>query len=272
MSARIRSLVNAANAIDESSREDVVAGDVVTVQSIDSATTYAWSLPYVPEGSTATFSGTLSAVSPGSFTVDLPGAYLVRLVVDAGRSTESTQYVRVRFVTPDLGLRLVAAGERRDESGTIPVDADPTGWADDQNANLMALEQAARGALVLVSGEALVAGACVTFDSTTGGGRVVLADAAVVGLQSVVGVVEDAATASGEDVVVVTRSGSITVVVFDVAPSDSDQGSPVYLASSGEVSLTPPVASGSVVTRVGVLYDAVGSRVLLNVDYESTNP
>ena len=146
MAARIRSLRNGITPVNETSRDDLVATDVVTVTSIDAATTYAWSLVFSPDGSAAVFSGSASAVSPGTFTVDLEGPYLVRLVVDAGLGTEDTQFVRLRALTTNLGLKLVAAGERRDESGTIPVDVSPEGWANDQNFNLQTLE-AAIGAL-----------------------------------------------------------------------------------------------------------------------------
>jgi len=142
MAARIRSLRNFISPIDEASRDDLVLADVVTVQSLDAATTYSWALVFRPEGSTAAFSGSLTAVSPGSFTVDLPGPYLVRLTVDATLVTESVQYVRLRALTSTLGLKLVAAGERRDETGIIPVDVDPVGWAYNQNFNLLALEAA----------------------------------------------------------------------------------------------------------------------------------
>lgn len=142
VAARIQSLRNGGSAVDEASRDDLVATDVVVVSSLDSATTYNWTLVFVPEGSAATFSGTTTAVSPGSFTVDIPGPYLVRLVVDSGLPTEDTQYVRLRALTEELGLTLVAAGERRDGTGTIPVDVDPEGWANEQNANLKALETA----------------------------------------------------------------------------------------------------------------------------------
>jgi hypothetical protein len=144
MAARINSLRNGSSSLDEVSRDDLVSGDVVAVSSLDAATTYAWTLVFVPEGSAATFSGSASAVSPGSFTVDEPGAYLARLIVDAGLGTEDTQYVRLRALTTSLSLTLVAAGERRDSSGTIPVDVDTEGWANEQNANLLALEAAAR--------------------------------------------------------------------------------------------------------------------------------
>jgi hypothetical protein len=142
MAARIQSLRNGIDPVDELSRDDLVIGDVVAVSSLDAATTYDWTLVYVPEGSTATFSGVPTAVSPGSFTVDKVGPYLVRLVVDQGLPGEDTQYVRLRALTTSLGLTLVSAGERRDGTGIIPVDIDATGWADEQNNNLLALEAA----------------------------------------------------------------------------------------------------------------------------------
>ena len=112
MAASIRSLRNGITPVDDASRDDLVVGDVVNVSALVPATTYTWVLSFIPDGSTAVFSGIATAVSPGNFTVDLPGSYLVRLTTDIGLLTESTQYVRLRFLTPDLGLRLVAAGER----------------------------------------------------------------------------------------------------------------------------------------------------------------
>lgn len=143
MAASIRSLQNGITPVDNASRDDLIVGDVVTVAALVPATSYSWVLSFVPAGSTAVFSGSATAVSPGTFVVDLPGPYLVRLTTDVGLPTESTQYVRLRVLTPDLGLRLVAAGERRDGTGIIPVDASPEGWANDQNYNLQRLESRA---------------------------------------------------------------------------------------------------------------------------------
>lgn len=140
MAAKIRSLRNGLNPVDGASRDDLIMGDVVTVQALEVATTYYWTLVFAPEGSTATFSGSPSAVSPGTFTVDTEGAYLIRLVVDATLSTESIQYVRLRVLTAFGDLHLVAAGERRDGTGIIPVDVDTEGWANEQNANLQTLK------------------------------------------------------------------------------------------------------------------------------------
>lgn len=147
MAARIQSLRNGIAPIDDASRNDLVAGDIVTVSALEPAISYDWAIVFAPESpaeapSTATFTGDTSEVSPGTFTVDNEGAYLIRLIVDAGRATESTQYVRLRALTVSLGLQLVAAGERRDATGIIPVDVSIEGWANEQNYNLQALESA----------------------------------------------------------------------------------------------------------------------------------
>jgi hypothetical protein len=148
MAARIQSLRNGVDPIDDASRNDLVSGDIVTVTALDAATTYNWAIVFAPQSpagvpSTATFTGDVSMVSPGTFTVDNEGAYLVRLIVDAGLASESTQYVRLRALTASLNLQLVAAGERRDTTGIIPVDVSIEGWANEQNFNLQALEAAA---------------------------------------------------------------------------------------------------------------------------------
>lgn len=133
MAARIRSAIAAKPTVDEQSREDLAVGDVVTVTSLDAGSTYAWTLEYVPEGSAATM--TTPAGSSSQFTVDLEGPYLVKLVVDG--DTANPQYVRLRFPTVFADLRLPAATEASTTS--IPVDADTSGWADDQNRNLQTL-------------------------------------------------------------------------------------------------------------------------------------
>lgn len=139
MAANIRSEVPAKPTVDGASRDDLSVGDVVTLTSIDAATTYTWDLVFIPEGSAATVVGSGVSVS---FTADLVGPYLVRLVVDIGLATEDVQYVRLRALTTSLGLKLVAAGERRDSTGVIPVDVDTGGWANEQNYNLQTLETA----------------------------------------------------------------------------------------------------------------------------------
>jgi hypothetical protein len=144
MAAQIRSSIAAKPTIDNASRDDLAVGDVVTLVVVPPATgtTFLWTLVFVPEGSTAVLTPPAAASTSGpvTFTADLAGPYLVRLVVDAGLPTESTQYVRLRALTSTLGLKLVAAGERRDSTGVIPVDVDTEGWANEQNYNLQRLE------------------------------------------------------------------------------------------------------------------------------------
>lgn len=165
MAAQIRSSIPAKPTIDNASRDDLVVGDVITLEAVPPAigTTWAWTLVFVPEGSTAVLTPPASASTAGpvTFTADLAGPYLVRLTVDAGLPTEDTQYVRLRALTSTLGLKLVAAGERRDSTGVIPVDVDSEGWANEQNYNLQALESALTGTETLA--QTLAAG------NTTGG-------------------------------------------------------------------------------------------------------
>jgi hypothetical protein len=142
MPALIQSLVNGLNPVVGASRDDLRAGDVVQLDQVGGpATTYAWSIAFKPEDkdrnpSAATLVGNVFGPGPVTFTVDNEGPYLIRLVIDAGLPTQDEQYVRLRYDTFFGDLRLVAAGERRDGSGIIPVDISAEGWANDQNYNL----------------------------------------------------------------------------------------------------------------------------------------
>lgn len=145
MAATIRSLLNSAplTEVIGASRQDLQIGDTVNLFSVDPATTYLWTLAYTP---TDKDGGASTAVflppendnsSTANFVVDKAGSYLVRLIVDQGLPSEDTQFLRFRALTEFGQLTLVAAGERRDSSAIIPADADPNGWADDQNENIL---------------------------------------------------------------------------------------------------------------------------------------
>lgn len=142
MPALIQSLVNGINPVVGASRDDLRAGDVVQLNQVGGpATSYAWSIAFAPEDkdrnpSAATLVGNIFGPGPVTFTVDNEGPYLIRLVIDAGLPTQDEQYVRLRYDTFFGDLKLVAAGERRDGSGIIPVDISAEGWANDQNFNL----------------------------------------------------------------------------------------------------------------------------------------
>jgi len=129
-----------AGSTQQNSREDLQLGYQVTLHSVHTATTYSWSLSFASDspGSVAPgFGGTqsVSALLPpegatsrdAKFNVDFEGTYLIRLTVDAGLATENTQFIRCRVLTLFGALKLVAAGERRDEKGVIPVDATAEG-------------------------------------------------------------------------------------------------------------------------------------------------
>ena len=235
--------------VTDASRDDLAVNDVVELESVNVGTAYQWSIAFKPEDlsgtpSTAVFSstGTEQAINkdPGTFTVDLDGPYLLRLVYTTPQITLNTvlsagvsfsingitltavagartpgsddfsiaggtvalitaemaaaindpansfvaanlagtdaspsvvisptletvptgetvtitysgvpadvtlgdfvteQYVRLRALTAFGDLKLVAAGERYDTL-RVPVDAQPDGWADNQNYNLSQL-------------------------------------------------------------------------------------------------------------------------------------
>lgn len=143
MTAIIVSSIPTKPTVIGASRNDLRTGDVVTLTPGDlSHSTYNWQLSFTPEqvdGTPSTAVLTAATGTSTSFTVDNEGSYLIRLVADYGLLTESTQFVRLRFLTKFGGLFLVAAGERRDQSGVIPVDIDLEGWANEQNRNLQTL-------------------------------------------------------------------------------------------------------------------------------------
>lgn len=226
--------------VANASRDDLEGGDTVLLNSVSIGSSYVWSLAYIPEGSAATFSGSEFDQSPGTFTVDQEGPYLIRLVMGCPTLTVQTtpiaagatititsgasavltavsgartsgannfegslatpaliaaeivaalqdpansftgivnpsvasgstqinmcptfsgstvtivtstsnlfvnatstteQFVRLRALTAFGALRLVAAGERVD-TVPVPVDITFTGWADEQNFNLLTL-------------------------------------------------------------------------------------------------------------------------------------
>lgn len=141
MPASITSAVPTKPTLTDASRSDLAVGNVVTLTSTTVATTYLWQMVYRPPGSAATFSGSATAQNPGTFTVDVVGSYLVMLTTDG----TSTIYVRLAAKTVGAELLLNAATEQYNPSGTnIPVDIGSTGWTNNLNANLQALENYSR--------------------------------------------------------------------------------------------------------------------------------
>tara|TARA_X000000950_G_scaffold288866_1_gene408006 strand:- start:8187 stop:10121 length:1935 start_codon:yes stop_codon:yes gene_type:complete len=139
MAANIKTIINEdpSTEILGVSRDDLKAGDIVHCFSADSAldTGYSWTMVHSPEGSTAELT---VLDNQCSFTVDVEGPYLVRLVVDPDTEFEDSQYLRLRSLTRFGSLRLVAAGEQMGDFA-IPSDLTGAGWAKDQNFNISSL-------------------------------------------------------------------------------------------------------------------------------------
>ena len=152
------------------SREDLAVNDVVLLDSVNTGS-YSWSLAYAPPGSAAAFSGSAVNKSPGSFTVDVEGSYLIRLQFTDGTGV-TEQFVRLRALTTLGSLKLPAAGERVD-TVNVPVDATAAGWADDQNTNLSTILSLISGMIRGVSQETHAA---ASFAFGGGVSSVVLAD------------------------------------------------------------------------------------------------
>lgn len=102
--------------------------------------------------------------------------------------------------------------------------------------------------LQLVAGEALTAGDAI---SVSAAGQAVIADTSTAsGRALVIGFVESNT--------LVNATASIQVfgratVRFAVAPIGADIGKEVFLSTAGLVTLTPPVSSGTTLSRVGIL-------------------
>lgn len=115
------SITSTVNGIDKTglSRDDLTLltpTNVVTTKSANVGTSYAWSIAFKPEDSTAVFlsTGTESAInrSPGTFTVDKDGPYLIRLAYTTPQITLNT--VLAAGVTFTLnGVLLTAVGVGR---------------------------------------------------------------------------------------------------------------------------------------------------------------
>jgi len=274
MAAQIRSSIPAKPTVDNASRDDLTIGDVITLEAVPPAvgTTFQWTLVFVPEGSAAVLTPPAAATTSGpvDFTADLVGPYLARLVVDAGLPTESTQYVRLRALTTLLNLKLVAAGERRDSTGIIPVDVDIEGWANEQNENLLALEAAIGAATAPLS-------IVLTVGNTTGGTDIeVTTGDSIVGqtsltMSATAGNVDLTATGAGADIVLnpdaagaVVVNGKLTVTGL-IDPTGlilTEAGIPATTSSEGSLF----VANGSTTgLEDNDLYYVKGSQVLSGI-------
>lgn len=264
--ASIRSLRNGLDPLSGISRDDLVVGDVVTVESATLGfTAYLWELLYVPSGSSATLSPSGGVTGPGplTFTVDEEGPFLVKLTATDGTGT-SVNYVRLRALTSYGGLALVAAGEK---FGAVPVpsDASSVGWANEQNENLLKILGLVQGVVGTSqkAGENLSAGDVLAlyWDVPNLELRVRKAksDSPTLEYRAVYGVAGSAGT-TGNLVPVTLSLGALIESSFDTVLTSADFGKIVFLSTvSGLCTVTPPVSSGQDVFRLGILAALNGS-------------
>lgn len=258
--ASILSLRNGLNPVTGASRDDLIVGDLVSVESATLGfTAYQWELLYVPAGSSAVLSPSGGVTGPGplTFTVDEEGPYLVKLTATDGTGT-TVNYVRLRALTAYGNLALVAAGEK---FGAVPVpsDASTTGWANEQNGNLLKL----LGLIQSSVGTSQKAGENITqgdvlalyWDTPNSELRVRKAksDDLNLGYRAAYGVAS-ASGATGSLIPVTVSFGTLVDANFDSGISSSDFGKIVYLSqTAGLCTVTPPTAPGQDIFRLGVL-------------------
>lgn len=255
MAAEISSSIAAKPTIISASREDLDSGDIVTLEANDlTHLTYSWSLVFTPTSlaGVASAASLSSTTGPGpiTFTVDNEGSYLVKLIVDSGLFTESTQYVRLRRLTDYSGLRLAAAGETKTLTESVPVDINADGWSLDQNFNLLNLEnEVSSNRDILSTADAFgkylsLDRAYDGFDSldpaviTPGSGRVIVADSGDVVIQSSIApsAITDLDNPDGrllvENGIYV---GSPSATEIDIIPNESSAGPSIIGGNSVDI-------------------------------------
>lgn len=257
-SASILSYRNGSNPITGASRDDLIVGDLVSVESATLGfTSYQWDLLFIPEGSTAVLSGVVTGPGPLTFTVDKEGPYLVRLTATDGTGT-TAQYVRLRALTAYGNLALVAAGEKYGAT-PVPSDASTVGWAYEQNGNLLkllALVQSTVGASQK-AGENVSKGDALAlyWDVPNSEMRVRKAKSNSPSYElRAVYAVAGATTPLGGIVPVNINLGVVVQGNFDTIIGAGDLGKLVFLSpTAGLFTITPPLPPDQDAFRVGVL-------------------
>lgn len=137
--------------LTDQSRDDLLVGNQILLESVFAATTYKWEFLYVPESPNRSTSSSAAFLAPNLdiqqtalFNVDYEGPYLVRLTVDQALPSEDITTVRLRQLTQFADLKIPGAGEKRDITGIIPVDIPTAGWTPDINETLYRINALAR--------------------------------------------------------------------------------------------------------------------------------
>ncbi len=258
--ASILSLRNGLSPVTGASRDDLIVGDIVSVESATLGfLTYKWELLFVPEGSVAALSPAGGVTGPGplTFVVDKEGPYLVRLQATDGTGT-TVQYVRLRALTAYGNLALVAAGEKYGPT-PVPSDATTVGWAYEQNLNLLKLLTLVQSTVGTSqkAGENISKGDALAlyWDVPNSEMRVVKskADSPSYDLRDVYAIA-GATTPLGGLVPVNINLGTVVQANFDTVLSASDFGKLVFLSTTaGLLTIIPPAPPNQDVFRVGIL-------------------
>ena len=234
------------------SNDNLVLGASCSLHSVDTATTYTWSLLSQPAGPNDSIVGSGQTVS---FTPTKEGSYLVKLIVDIGLPSESSSQLIAAVRELETGDRIPAIGETTENSAN-------DGWANPVDAILERVTRfvdagvlpGVAGAAGLAVGDVVYASDVATLAAGLPGERVVAswtkaeADsiAAMQGVYGVVaGSVEGGTIASG-DVITVRTLGLYQGVPYGSAPSVGD---PVYISDTAGLALT----RGTIERQIGTV-------------------
>ncbi len=229
--------------------------------NVGDETSWAWTLLDIPAGSTASLTG--AATTNPTFTPDVEGTYLIRLIVDAGLPTEATDKVVAAVLQIKSGNRIPAATETTEASSS-------RGWAVTTNALLRMMDdveftqllyagsaQAALtlGDLVYPSSTAVLK-AGLPGEETIPEVALAVATDPVIAEERPIGYLvrradNAAAAITPGTVVIAMRRGIVTGLAGSPSPGD-----PVYLSDTGGFSLVP----GTHTRRVGYVLSAGGGQ------------
>lgn len=234
------------------SNDNLALGASCSLHSVDTATTYTWSLLSQPAGPNDLIVGSGRTVS---FTPTKEGSYLVKLIVDIGLPSESASQLVAAVRELETGDRIPAIGETTENSAN-------DGWANPVDAILERVTRfvdagvlpGVAGAAGLAVGDVVYASGVATLAAGLPGERVVAswtkaqADsiAAMQGVYGVlVGSVNGGTIASG-DVVTVRTTGLYQGVPYGSAPVVGDA---VYISDAAGLALT----SGTIERQIGTV-------------------